>query len=79
MGTKKIGTMILATLQEEPKTFSEVKSSLARSGLRYSDEELEKSILSLGRLGFLQIMEEKSVNRYILTALGQAVSEGPKK
>lgn len=79
MGTKKIGTMVLATLQEEPKTFSEMKRSLARSGMRYSDEELEKSILRLGRRGYLKVIERKSVNRYVLTALGQAVSEIPKK
>jgi DNA-binding PadR family transcriptional regulator len=79
MGTKKIGTMVLATLDEEPKTFSEVKRSLSLSGMRCTSEELEKSILRLSRLGFLKIIEERPVNRYVLTALGQAVSENPKK
>ena len=79
MGTKKIGQMILAALTEEPKTFSEVKRSLARSGMKCTSSELEKSILKLGRLGYLKVMEEKPVNRYVLTALGQAVSEIPKK
>ncbi|MEK7447729.1 MAG: hypothetical protein AAB632_02975 [Patescibacteria group bacterium] len=79
MGTKKIGTMILATLQEEPKTFSEVKRSLASSGMECSSEELDKSILRLGRRGYLKVIEERPVNRYVLTALGQAVSEIPKK
>lgn len=79
MGTKKVGAMILATLEEEPKTFSEVKRSLARSGMECTSSELEKSILRLGRRGYLQVIEERPVNRYVLTALGQAVSEIPKK
>ena len=79
MGTKKIGQMILATLIERPKTFSEVKRSLARSGRECTSEELEKSILRLGRRGYLKVIEERPVNRYVLTALGQAVSEIPKK
>ncbi|MDO8507218.1 MAG: hypothetical protein Q7S53_01470 [bacterium] len=79
MGTKKIGTMILATLTQEPKTFSEVKRSLARGGIECASEELDKSILKLGRLGFLKIIEEKPVDRYVLTPLGQAVSETTKK
>lgn len=79
MGTKKIGAMILATLQEEPKTFSEVKRSLARGGMECSSEELDKSILKLGRLGYVEVIEERPANRYVLTALGQAVSEIPKK
>lgn len=79
MGTRKIGTMVLATLDGEPKTFSEVKRSLALSGAECSDEELEKSILRLGKNGYLQVIERKSVRRYTLTVLGQAVSENPKK
>lgn len=79
MGTKKIGTMILVTLHEKPKTFSEMKRSLARSGMAFTSPELEKSILRLGRLGYLKVIEERPVNRYVLTALGQAVLEIPKK
>lgn len=79
MGTKKIGTMILATLQEEPKTYSEVKRALATSGMKCSSEELDKSISKLVRLSFLQVKNEKPAALYLLTALGQAVSENSKK
>ena len=75
MGTKKIGTMILVALTEKPKTFSEVKSSLTKSGLNCSSKELDESIARLGRLGFLEVVEKSPVNRYGLTALGQAVLE----
>lgn len=79
MGTKKTGTMILAALAEEPKTFSEVKRSLASSGIVCSSEELEKSILKLSRLGFLEVKNKGLAELYLLTALGQAVSENSKK
>lgn len=79
MGTKKIGTMILETLLEEPKSMSEIKRLLTEKGVKCTNEELEKSILRLGRQGYLKVAIDESKKRYIITALGQAISEKPKK
>lgn len=78
MGTKKIGTMTLVALSERSKTFSEVRKSLAENGLKCASEDLEKSIIRLKRLGFITASREKAMNRYSLTALGQAVIENTK-
>lgn len=79
MGTKKIGTMILEILLEEPKTLSDIKRSLIKSGIKCSDDELEKSILRLGRQGYLKMLDDRPARYYCITALGQAVSEKPRK
>ncbi|RJO61935.1 hypothetical protein C4544_01495 [candidate division WS5 bacterium] len=79
MGTKKISTMILETLLEEPKTLSDIKRSLVASGMRCENDELEKSILRLGRQGYLKVLDDRVVRYYCITALGQAVSENLKK
>lgn len=79
MGTKKIGSMILETLLEEPKTLSDIKRSLVANGMRCANDELEKSILRLGRQGYLKVLDDRAVRYYCITALGQAVSENLKK
>lgn len=79
MGTRKIGTLILETLQGGPRTYSEIKRELSANGLKVSSEELDKTLARLGRLGFLQVKNEKPAELYLLTALGQAVSDNPKK
>ena len=58
---------------------SPVKESLARGGIECSSEELDKTISRLERLGFIKPKNEGPAELYLLTALGQAVSENPKK
>lgn len=79
MGTKKIGTMILEMLLDQPKTLPKIQKSLEAEGVDCSGRELEKSLLRLGVRGYLKIIGSKTDERYILTALGQAVIENTRK
>lgn len=80
MSTVNIGRFILEGLLDGAKTASEIENLLRRNnGIDLSRRKISRIIARLEEHGFVKTSENSETVLYELTALGQAVTEKPKK